>query len=42
MIETGARTRDTVPDFFWSVVCECQVIAWGALVLFLPMLGGML
>jgi hypothetical protein len=31
MIESGARTRDTVADFFWSVVCESQVVSWVAL-----------
>ena len=28
MIESGARTHDTASDFFWSVVCECEPIAW--------------
>jgi hypothetical protein len=28
MIETGARTRDTWSDFFWSVICGSEPIGW--------------
>jgi hypothetical protein len=26
MIESGARTEDTIADFFWSVMMESHVI----------------